>query len=190
MEIVTANIDEALIKRAQNGDENAFRQLVVRHQEAIHRTVLGMLGPSAEVEDVVQEVFIRFYKAMAKFEGKAKLSTYLTRIAINLSLNEIARRKKQFKWLPILGRKEHFDESNDSVSDVVDPHASLDRFDDADEIKQALWQLPENFRTVLVLRLIDGYSVQETADLLGLPKGTIASRLMRAQQKMMDLLKD
>ena len=186
--MVTANIDEVLLKRAQNGDEDAFRQMVVRHQNAIHRTVLGMLGPTSEVEDVVQEVFIRFYRAMANFEGKAKLRTYLTRIAINLSLNEMARRKKQFKWLPILGRNEHYDEAGESVSDIVDTSASLDRFDDADEINHALWQLPENFRTVLVLRLIDGYSVKETAEILGVPKGTIASRLMRAQKKMMDLL--
>ncbi len=82
--------------RAPEGDEEAFRCLVERYEGAVAATVIGMLGPGGEVDDVGQEVFVRFYRALDRFRGDSSLKTYLTRIAINLSLNELKRRRR---WL-------------------------------------------------------------------------------------------
>ena len=89
--------DSALIDRARAGDETAFRTLVERYESQVAATVVGMLGPSEEADDVGQETFVRFYQALGKFRGEAALGTYLTRIAMNLSLNAIKRRQKQ-RW--------------------------------------------------------------------------------------------
>ncbi|MBK7871041.1 MAG: sigma-70 family RNA polymerase sigma factor [Saprospiraceae bacterium] len=91
--------DIELVKRAKQGDNAAFRMLVHRHEHQVRSIVIGMLGNTAESDDVAQEVFIRFYRSLGDFRGEAALSTYLSRIAINLSLNEIKRRDTRHKRL-------------------------------------------------------------------------------------------
>jgi RNA polymerase sigma-70 factor (ECF subfamily) len=95
--------DNTLIEKARAGDNAAFSALVVRHERTVAATVIGMLGPGDDAEDIGQNVFVRFYKALNDFRGEAALSTYLTRIAINLSLNEIRRRQRRnlFFYRPI-----------------------------------------------------------------------------------------
>ena len=87
--------DEEIIREIKNGNNSAYRELVLRYQSMIASTVFGMLGNSPEAEDIGQEVFIRFYNAINNFRGDSAVGTYLTRIAINLSLNEIKRRKRK-----------------------------------------------------------------------------------------------
>ena len=88
--------DEELVERSKQGDAQAFKELVVRHEGKVAGVVHSMLGATPEAEDVGQDVFIRFYQALDKFKGESAVSTYLIRIAINLSLNEIKRRKRRF----------------------------------------------------------------------------------------------
>ncbi|RMH54101.1 MAG: sigma-70 family RNA polymerase sigma factor, partial [Bacteroidetes bacterium] len=87
--------DETLVARARQGDEQAFRNLVERYESTVAATVIGMLGAGPEAEDVGQETFIRFYRALHQFRGEAAVGTYLTRIAINLSLNALKRRRRR-----------------------------------------------------------------------------------------------
>ena len=89
--------DHALIDQARAGDEAALRTLIERYEPQVAATVVGMLGPGDEADDVGQETFVRFYQSLDKFRGDAALGTYLTRIAINLSLNALERRKRQ-RW--------------------------------------------------------------------------------------------
>ena len=86
--------DLELTRRARDGDDHAFRELVDRYESRVAATVVGMLGPGPDAEDVGQETFIRFHAALGRFRGEAALGTYLTRIAINLSLNASKRRQK------------------------------------------------------------------------------------------------
>ena len=90
--------DEELIKAAIAGKQEAFRVLVERYEDLVAKTVIGMLGSNQEAEDVGQEVFIRFYHALKNYKGEAKLSTYLCRIAINLSLNALKKKKRRFQF--------------------------------------------------------------------------------------------
>lgn len=159
----------------------AFSMLVKRHESRVAQTVKGMLGNNPEAEDIGQEVFIRFYKNIDQFKGDAKLSTYLTRIAINLSLNALKKRKR--RQLLGLERGDY-----DQLPDISDDGESQNQRDIKGWVHQALQQLSPGFKSVIVLRLIEGYSTQETAQILSIPEGTVLSRLARAQKKMKDIL--
>jgi RNA polymerase sigma-70 factor (ECF subfamily) len=172
--------DQQLITAARNGDNDAFNELVRRYEPIVARTVIGMLGNCPEAEDVGQETFVRFYRSIAKFRGESGLRTYLTRIAINLSLNELKRRKRRrhlFSAKPV-----------EDYHDLADTRAKTDNSVDRELITSALQHLEAKFRSVIVLRLIDGYSTKETAGILGIPVGTVLSRLARAQKKMREIL--
>lgn len=173
--------DVELLGKAKKGNAHAFRQLIERHEQQVRSTVIGMLGDTMEADDVAQEVFIRFYKSINRFRGDAQLSTYLSRIAINLSLNELKRRQRQNKWLT-------FFQKDDNRTQIEDPSARPERQDTKELIHMAIQKLEPEFRAVVVLRLIDGYSVKETAKILNVPIGTIASRLARAQNKLKEIL--
>ncbi|HMO38819.1 MAG TPA: sigma-70 family RNA polymerase sigma factor [Saprospiraceae bacterium] len=182
MRSFTTPSDIELIERARQGNDAAFRVLVQRHEQQVRSIIIGMLGNTAESDDVAQEVFVRFYRSLGDFRGEAALSTYLSRIAINLSLNEIKRRDNRYKRFAMLQGYELQAEQTDNC---VDP----ERHDIRDAVQKALQMLEPDFRIVIILRLIDGYSVKETAEMLELPQGTVASRLARAQEKMKDILK-
>ena len=174
--------DETLLDYARKGDQNAFRELVERHQHAVVRTVASMLGPGPDVDDVVQEVFIRFYKTLGQFRGDATCKTYLTRIAINRSLDALRRRKRQ--------RTRFVSRDNQTVSlleqGANDPRS--ERFDQMQLIHSAMNRLKPHHRAVIVLRLIDGYSTEETAQILGIAQGTVLSRLNRATVRLRSIL--
>lgn len=170
-----------VVERARRGDQVAFRQLVEQHEGLVRSTVAGMLGDTAEAGDVAQEVFIRFYKALEDFRGEAQVGTYLCRIAINLSINELKRRQRRNRWLSVIRKEE---EGFGTEDESMNPG----RQDLRDTLRKALQLLDPDFRSVVVLRLIDGYSVREVAEILGLPQGTVASRLARGQQKLREIL--
>ena len=172
--------EEELVIAAREGDDNAFKELVVRFEPIVARTVIGMLGDCAEAEDVGQETFIRFYKALAGFRGESGVRTYLTRIAMNLSLNELKRRKRRllrFTRKPV-----------EEYHDLADDRQERGRDVDKERVWMAIGELEEKFRSVLVLRLIDGYSTEETAQMLDIPLGTVLSRLSRGQKRLRELL--
>ncbi len=179
----TNSEDHDLLERARGGDEGAFSQLVRKHESIVAATVIGMLGPGDDAEDVGQNVFIRFYNSLNNYRGDAALSTYLTRIAINLSLNELKRRKRR-NLLFFVRRNE------DQEYDLPDMKDNAAAFESKEVVNKALQQLEPKFRSVVVLRMLQGYSTDETAKILKLPVGTVLSRLSRAQDKLKELLKN
>ncbi len=168
--------DYNLVQKALKGDRYAFKEIVEKYKQQVAKTVIGFLGNTREAEDVGQEVFIRFYKSMKQYKGDSALATYLTRIAINLSLNEIKRQKRII---------------NSDIDEVTYKLGSDDETvnkDNEDTITKALQNLEPEFRSVIVLRFIDGFSTKETAEILKLPVGTVLSRVSRAQQKLKKIL--
>jgi RNA polymerase sigma-70 factor (ECF subfamily) len=163
--------DEVLIEKSRGGDMAAFKTLVVRHEGKVAGVVRAMMGAIPEAEDVGQEVFIRFYDALDKFRGDAKVSTYLVRIAINLALNEIKRKKRTTSRFTSI-------EAADGI------RGQEDTMDLKEQLNYEFARLDPDFQAVATLRLIEGYSTDETAELLGIPMGTVLSRLARAQQKL------
>jgi RNA polymerase sigma-70 factor (ECF subfamily) len=171
--------DGELLQRARSGDQAAFRTLVERYEQVVAATVIGMLGSGPEAEDVGQETFIRFYASLNRFREEASLKTYLTRIAINLSLNSIKRRKR------FLSR--HVEGDLVETIELDSGAGPADRAESREVrevVRHAIDRLAPKQRAVVTLRLIDGYSTRETAEILGLPEGTVLSRLSRALKKL------
>ena len=179
---VTAS-DEELLARARKGDRGAFSELVDTYQSQIAATVVSMLGPSQEVDDVVQEVFIRFYQTLDRFRGEASLRTYLTRIAINKTLDVLRRRKRSLAR--VLSRDDERFRHKEPATDERDVHDAQER---AQLVRAAIEKLPPKQRAVVVLRMIEGYSTEETAEILNLAYGTVLSRLSRALGKLKKVL--
>jgi RNA polymerase sigma-70 factor, ECF subfamily len=175
--------DSELVKEIRKGSELAFSHLVSRYKNQIAKTVMGMLGNTPEAEDIGQETFIRFYGAIDDFRGDAAVGTYLTRIAINLSLNELKKRKRTVSL---------FAQNNDDELREIEP--GDDREEQDRDLRQlfrwALEKIEAHQKTVVVLRMIEGYSTKETAEILDLPIGTVLSRLARAQSHLKRILKD
>jgi RNA polymerase sigma-70 factor (ECF subfamily) len=174
--------EQALVGRARLGDQAAFRALVERYEGLVAATVTGMLGTGAEADDVGQNTFIRFYQSLDQYRGEGGVAPYLTRIAINLSLNALEKRKRRLKTFF----------SREELPPLTDPihegDQELQQIEWQRIIQRALNRLRPKHRAVVVLRLIDGYSTQETAELLDVPVGTVLSRLARAQKQLKNLL--
>jgi RNA polymerase sigma-70 factor (ECF subfamily) len=176
--------DREWVARAKEGDERAFRALVEHYESQVAATVIGMLGRGDEADDVGQETFIRFYESLDKFRGEAAVGTYLTRIAINLSLNAIERRQRM-RWR-FWSRD---DEDNTPIEPGVDGRLQRAALDSSEQVHAALQKLNPNFRAVVVLRMLEGYSTKETAELLEIADGTVLSRLSRGMKQLQEIFK-
>lgn len=171
---LSAISDTELIAQAIEGNQAAFAEIVNKYQQVVATAAMSMLGDMDLATEIGQQVFIRFYKAMGQFRSEAKLSTYLTRITMNLCLNHL-KRNQNFK--------------NRSLDITLASNtSSSENFAKAQEEKElinlALQYLSEDQRSIITLRMIQGYSTQETSELLGIPKGTVLSRLKRAMDKL------
>lgn len=180
--------DRELVDRARGGDQDAFGQLVRRHQQRIQRLAVHMLRDRAEAEDVTQETFIRAYQALARFDGRSEPYTWFYRITINLSLNRIRSRKT--------ARTTHDTDDprleallTDKRPDSADPSTSAQRKELYRTLCSGIDQLSDTLRTTLILVCIDGRSHEDVAGILGAPEGTIAWRIHEARRKLREHLK-
>lgn len=183
MTSVASCTDGELLDRARQGDHRAFQHLVERYEGKVAATVISMLGRTPEADDIGQETFIRFYKSMDTFRGDASLGTYLTRIAINQSLKALKRRKS---WKQRFFSRD--EEAIPTIETAIEGSEVMDERERAVLVQRALQMIGPEHRAVVVLRMLDGYSTKETADLLGIPPGTVMSRLSRAMQKLETIL--
>ncbi len=172
--------DTSLIKKILGGDRNAFKELIEKYESRVAATVIGMLGPGPEAEDIGQETFIRFYRALGGFRGESSVGTYVTRIAINLCLNEIKRRGRR--------RTLYVSDGEGKLESLALNSGTEHRDEMSRLVNLGLQRLDPKFRAVIVLRLIHGYTTRETARILRLPEGTVLSRLARGQQKLKEIL--
>ena len=171
--------DKKLIKKAINGCNTSFRELINRYESLVAATVINMLGKCQQAEDVGQETFIRFYKNMGNFRGESELGTYLTRIAINLSLNELKKRKRENLL---------FKMDSEEIYKVPDNKREWEDKEEQEIVEKALQNIEPDFRQVVVLRMIDGFSIKETAEILNISEAAVISRLFRAQKKLKEIL--
>lgn len=174
--------ERLLVERAATGDEGAFRTLVRGHEAAVASVVTAMVGAGDDADDVGQETFVRLLRALPRFRGDASVRTYVTRIAMNASLDLLARRRRQATWLRMTGK------SGDAASQLVD--TSANQADDVERrervllVRNAIDALDEKHKAVVVLRMLDERSTREVAELLEIPEGTVMSRLTRALAKL------
>jgi RNA polymerase sigma-70 factor, ECF subfamily len=170
-----------LIRASLNGDKKAFGEIVTRYQKMVARTIKAMLGDTVFAEDIGQEVFIKLYYSLSEFRGDAKLSTYIQKIAVNLTLNELKRRKRFFS---MFSQKANNEMHEFEVAD----HDTEERKEASEIVNKALLALDPKFRVIVIMRMLQGYTTKETAEILDLPLGTVLSRLSRAQEQLRNIL--
>jgi len=176
--------EQELIRDARRGDKAAFGRLIRRHQKRLFRFVYGLVGTFDQTEDIVQEAFVKAYSAIATFEEGRDFYPWLSTIARNLALNQIARDRKE-ESLDLI--HEH---GFDPPSGELGPLEQLITGESQRRFYAALRALPEPYRTVFVLRHFEELSYDEIAGQLKIPPGTVDSRLYRARQLLVEALKD
>ena len=175
----TADTEIDLIEQAQNGDRNAYGELVRRHYQGVVRVVLRMCADPGLAEDAAQEAFTRAWLNLPSFEPRACLRNWLYRIAINAAL-DVLRRKPEESLT---------DEQGQMISEnAPDPETILIEKEQAMDIQLALQSLPEAARSALVLREYGGLSYQEISGVLEVPVGTVMSRLNYARNRIRESL--
>jgi RNA polymerase sigma-70 factor (ECF subfamily) len=175
-----SNSDNEVILKILNGNPDLFRILVERYKGSVAGVIKGMLGECPEAEDVGQETFIRLYHSLADFRGDASLKTYVVRIAMNLSLNELKRRKRFSNRTVSIDSGVNLNHENEMPMN--------ERADTMEMIQKAINKLEPKQKSVFVLRIVEGYSTIETAKTLKIPLGTVLSRLSRALEEMRRLV--
>ena len=174
--------DRELVDRARRGDAEAFGLLVRRHQRRIYRLAAHLTRSAPEAEDVTQETFVRAYQALDRFDGRSEPFTWLYRIAVNLSLNQIRARKSKL-------RQGTSDDPRllaliPETRPLGDPGGASNRRRIAEALYEGIDTLSETLRTTLVLVCIDGMSHEEASKVLGCPEGTVAWRIHEARRKL------
>ena len=178
--------DADLIAAVQSGDYSAFSIIVRRYESSVAATVVGIMGPGDEAEEVGHETMIKLYRSLDRFKGDAILRTFLTRIAINASIDALRRRQRNLKRFFSPPADEDRGRWEDQLPSSAD-HAR--DYENRQAVDFALKKLKPEFRVVAVLRLMQGFSVEETAEILDVPSGTVLSRLARAKAQLADILR-
>ena len=174
--------DEALVARAQRGDKRAFEVLVLKYQHRIYTLVSRFVRDSDEVQDVVQEAFIKAYRALPSFRAESAFYTWLYRIAINTAKNYLVSRARRPQGVDLDVEEAEFVESAEALRDNSSPESLLMTDELHAAVNSAIGRLPEDLRTALSLREFDGLSYEEIAEVMGCPVGTVRSRIFRARE--------
>lgn len=184
---VRALSETELVELARQGGENAIRQLIERNNQRLFRAARSVLRNDAEAEDVVQETYVKAFTALAGFRGDASFSTWLTRIALNEAVSRLRRRKNNTE-LEVLDQAVSADAGLVSLFPLSLAPLPADTEAARSEMRQlletAIDGLPEGFRTVFVLRDVEGLSTEETAEQLKLKPETVKTRLHRARRML------
>jgi len=175
--------DARLIEESLAGRTAAFGDLVTKYQDRLFNSVMHVVGSAEEAQDVVQDSFVQAFVNLESFKRNSAFYTWLYRIAFNVA---ISRRRRKRPTISIDQTREAT--GMDPVDDGPSPEHRMEQQDRCDMVRQALKKLPEPFRTVLVLREMDGFDYETIADMLDLPVGTVRSRLHRARMQMKELL--
>jgi RNA polymerase sigma-70 factor (ECF subfamily) len=184
-----ASGDADLVRRARRGDVEAFGEIVERHQNHLYNAAYHLLGSEEDAEDVAQEAFVRAFRALENFEGRAKFSTWLYGIMVNCVRN-IWRRHGRRPVIHNLGDYAGGEEgrSFDPPGEGGNPVDAYMREERVDAVRAAIASLSEDMREVIVLRDIEGLTYEEMADAIGAPEGTVKSRLHRARMALKERL--
>ncbi len=180
--------ESQLVSLLKQGREDAYRVLIQKYQKMVFRIAYGITLDHEESLDITQDVFLKVYQNIQRFEQKSKLSTWLHRITVNACLNWKRRWKRRLRW-----HHQSFDEV--LQQDTIEPESDKERPEDrylkkefSRRIQDGLLKLPEDARTVFVLKEIEGLSYEEIAETLNIKRGTVSSRLFYARKRLRDLL--
>jgi len=175
----TVDEDSLLIERTLSGDRSAFSDLVTKYQDRLYSSMLGVTGSAEEAEDVVQDAFVRSYMKLDSFQQSSQFFTWLYRIAFNTALSRHRRRRSRVSL-------DHARETTglEPIDDCGAPDEPMLRRERVDMVREAMAQLTEEHRTILVLREMEEHPYETIAEILEISIGTVRSRLSRARHQL------
>jgi RNA polymerase sigma-70 factor (ECF subfamily) len=181
--------DSDLVLRVRKGDGAAFRPLVERYQNRIHAMVYGMVRDAEEARDITQNAFVKAYQNLEAFRIESSFYTWLYRIAMNLAIDSCrkSRRRKTSSFDEAVANRDE-DGTILELHQAESPQRALQRKQLHDRIFAALGELSEDQREAILLREVEGLSYKEIADAMGIPEGTVMSRLFYARKRLQALL--
>ncbi|MBE7422090.1 MAG: RNA polymerase sigma factor RpoE [Zoogloeaceae bacterium] len=183
-------VDQQLVVRAQHGDQQAFGLLVSKYQRKLARLLSRLIRDPAEVEDVAQETFIKAYRALGNFRGDSAFYTWLYRIGINTAKNYLVSQGRRTPTSTEFNSEdaEGFEEG-DLLRDINTPERMLFSKEIGETVNAAMEALPEDLRTAITLREIEGMSYEDIATMMDCPIGTVRSRIFRAREAVAEKLR-
>ena len=177
----SSQLDSELVKRVQQGDKSAFDILVVKYQQKVVNLISRFVSDQSECYDVAQETLIKAYKALGNFRGDSQFYTWLYRIAANTAKNHLASRsRKSPSYAVDVDDAEHFS-GESGLKDYTNPENLLLTDEIKDTVYRAIESLPDDLKSAITLREIEGLSYEEIADVMDCPIGTVRSRIFRAR---------
>lgn len=187
---MSKSLDDLLVERAKRGDVHAFEQLISQYERKVYNLAYRLTSSHEDASDVAQEAFIRAYSSLPEFRGDSSFATWLFRIVNNACLDELRKRKRQ----RVTSLDETFTMEDGEVdrqlaiADEADgPEQALERVEVQRTVQESINALDEEYRVVVVMRDIQGYSYNEIADALGINLGTVKSRLNRARNALKEM---
>ncbi|MDX8514995.1 RNA polymerase sigma factor [Mesorhizobium captivum] len=181
--------DMALVRRALAREADAFRAIIKTHNQRLYRIARGVVRNDAEAEDIVQEAYMRAFASLDAFRGDASLATWLSRIVINEALGRLRKRKRTVA-MPAEAQIIRFPLNPNDLNPSDDPERTMAQRQILGLVERATDSLPDVYRSVFVARVIEGLSIEETADLLGIRPETVKTRLHRARALVRKALDD
>ena len=183
-------IDQKLVEKAQRGDKKAFGMLVEKYQRRLNRLLSRMVRDQSEIEDIVQDSFIKAYRAINNFRGDSAFYTWLYRIGINTAKNHLVKLGKRPKAMNDVEIEEieNFEDAPD-LRNHETPESTMMSSEIVASVNQTIEALPNELREAISLREMDGLSYEEIADLMNCPIGTVRSRIFRAREVIAEKLK-
>jgi len=183
-------IDQKLVEKAQRGDKKAFGMLVEKYQRRLNRLLSRMVRDQSEIEDIVQDSFIKAYRAINNFRGDSAFYTWLYRIGINTAKNHLVKLGKRPKAMNDVEIEEieNFEDAPD-LRNHETPESTMMSSEIVASVNQTIQALPNELREAISLREMDGLSYEEIADLMNCPIGTVRSRIFRAREVIAEKLK-
>ena len=175
-------VDQAIVRRVQAGEKAAFNLLVRKYQYKVINLVSRYVYDNSEVEDITQDVFIKAYRAINGFRGESAFYTWLYRIAINTAKNYLVAQSRRPPNTDVDAQDAELVESGSGLRDIGTPESNVLTRELAERVTKAVEELPQDLRTAIMLREIEGLSYEEIALVMDCPIGTVRSRIFRARE--------
>ncbi|MFD0051797.1 RNA polymerase sigma factor SigW [Actinomycetes bacterium NPDC127524] len=172
------------IKQVLKGDQNAFSEIVELYKDRVYQLCYRMLGNSHEAEDMAQEAFLRAYINIRSFHIQMKFSTWLYRIATNLCIDRIRKKKPDYFLDAEIAGTEGLDLYSQIASEISNPEEEIESMELQNTIQEEILKLPEKYRSAIVLKYIEELSLKEISEILDLPVGTVKTRIHRGREAL------
>ena len=182
-------VDQALVERVQRGDKAAFDILVRKYQHKVVKLISRYVKDQSEVYDVAQEAFIKAYRALSNFRGDSAFYTWMYRIAINTAKNYLVAQGRRLPNVDIEASDAEQYEGESALKEYATPESMLRRDEIQETVFRTIENLPDDLRTAIMLREIEGLSYEEIASAMDCPIGTVRSRIFRAREAIDKTLK-